>query len=250
MGYRETPGLIIKFIQINSNMKKVAIFDIDGTIFRSSLLIEITEALITEGIFKVSAKKYYAKQYQNWLDRKGSYEKYIDGVVRAFEANIKGTKYEDFLKISKKVIAVKRNHTYQYTRDLVKKLKRKNYFLMAISNSPKVIVDDFCKKLGFDKAYGRMYEIDEEGIFTGKIMYKEMISDKAKVLQRAIDKENLTIAGSIAVGDTESDIPMFKKVEKPVCFNPNRSLYIVAKKLGWKIVVERKDMFYEINPGK
>ena len=30
-------------------MKKVAIFDIDGTVFRSSLLIELTDALIQEG---------------------------------------------------------------------------------------------------------------------------------------------------------------------------------------------------------
>ena len=51
-----------------------------------------------------------------------------------------------------------------------------------------------------------MYEVNEKGIFTGKIMLREMISDKAKVLQRAIEKENLTIEDSIAVGDTESDI--------------------------------------------
>jgi len=227
-------------------MKKVAIFDIDGTIFRSSLLIEIMEALIDAGMFKKSTKKYYAKQYQNWINRKDSYEKYIDRVVRAFEINIKGVKYKDFLKISKKVIAVKQDRTYQYTRNLIKELKKKNYFLLAISNSPKVIVDDFCKQLGFNKAYGRMYEIDEKGIFTGKIMFREMISDKAKVLQRAIEKENLTIKNSIAVGDTESDISMFKMVEKVICFNPNKKLFGVAKKHGWKVIVERKDMFYEI----
>ena len=68
-------------------MKKVAIFDIDGTIFRSSLLIEITEALIDAGMFKKSAKKYYAKQHQNWINRKDSYDKYIDKVVKAFEIN-------------------------------------------------------------------------------------------------------------------------------------------------------------------
>ena len=231
-------------------MKKVAIFDIDGTIFRSSLLIEITEALIDAGMFKKSAKKYYAKQHQNWINRKDSYDKYIDKVVKAFEINIKGVKYKDFLKISKKVIAVKQDQTYQYTRDLIKELKKKKYFLLAISNSPKLIADDFCKQLGFDKTYGRMYEIDEKGIFTGNIMHLDMISDKANVLKRAIEKENLTIKDSIAVGDTESDISMFKMVSKPICFNPNRNLYSVAKKHDWKVIVERKDMFYEIQSGK
>lgn len=227
-------------------MKKVAIFDIDGTIFRSSLLIEITEALIDAGFFKPSIKKYYAEHCQNWLDRKGSYEKYIDGVVRAFENNIKGVKYEDFLKISKKVLAVKQERTYQYTRDLIKQLQKKNYYLLAISNSPEVIVSNFCKQLGFDKAYGRIYEVNEKGIFTGKILHEKIISDKANVLQRAVGKENLTIKGSVAVGDTESDIPMFKLVSQPICFNPNQSLYSVAERYGWKVIVERKDMVYEI----
>ena len=231
-------------------MKKVAIFDIDGTIFRSSLLIEITEALIAEGIFKPSIKKHYSKHYQDWLNRQGSYEKYIDGVVKAFDTNIKGKKYEDFLKISKRVVAIKQGQTYKYTRDLISQLKKKKYFLLAISNSPKMIVDDFCKQLGFDKAYGRMREINEKGIFTGKLMHEEIINNKANVLQRVMEKENLTIRGSIAVGDTESDIPLFKMVENPICFNPNKKLYNTAKKQGWKIIVERKDMVYEINPGK
>jgi len=39
-------------------MKKVAIFDIDGTIFRSSLLIELTDALIQEDIFPSKVEKY------------------------------------------------------------------------------------------------------------------------------------------------------------------------------------------------
>jgi len=231
-------------------MKKVAIFDIDGTIFRSSLLIEITEALIAEGIFKPSIKKHYSKHHKDWLNRHGSYEKYIDGVVEAFDANIKGKKYEDFMKISKRVVAIKQDQTYKYTRDLIRQLKKKKYFLLAISNSPKMIVDDFCKQLGFDKAYGRMREINEKKIFTGRLMHEDIINNKAKVLQRVMEKEKLTIKGSIAVGDTESDIPLFKMVDNPICFNPNKKLYNAAKKQGWKIIVERKDMVYEINPGK
>jgi HAD superfamily hydrolase (TIGR01490 family) len=227
-------------------MKKVAIFDIDGTIFRSSLLIEITEALIEAGIFKPSVKKIYAKTHQDWVSRKDTYDKYIWSVVRAFEQNIKGVQYSVFMKISKKVIASKKDLTYQYTRDLVRELQNKNYFLLAISNSPKVLVDDFCRQLGFDKSYGRMYEVDENGKFTGKTLYSVVIGYKSEVLKRAAEKECLTIKGSVAVGDTEADIPMFKIVDKPICFNPNKGLYTVAKKNKWKIVVERKDMFYEI----
>ena len=38
-------------------MKKVAFFDIDGTVFRSSLLIEVTNGLLNAGIFPAEARE-------------------------------------------------------------------------------------------------------------------------------------------------------------------------------------------------
>ena len=72
--------------------RKFAVFDIDGTIFRSSLLIESLEALINEGIFPRRARAVYARAYRDWLDRKGPYDAYIDKVIEAFHRNIKGVR--------------------------------------------------------------------------------------------------------------------------------------------------------------
>lgn len=227
-------------------MKKVAIFDIDGTIFRSSLLIEVTEALIDAGVLKSSLRNYYTKEHKRWKNRAGSYNDYIMGVVKAFEKNLKGVSYKDFEKVAKRVVREQQNQVYEYTRDLVKELKKKNYYLLAISNSPKLCVEEFGKKMGFDKVYGRMYEVDAKGFFTGKTMHLDLITDKARVIKRAVEKEGLTIKDSVGVGDTGADIPMFKTVERPICFNPNKELYTAAKKHGWQIVVERKDMVYKI----
>lgn len=227
-------------------MKKVAIFDIDGTIFRSSLLIEITEALTQEGIFPKEVRTIYTKSYENWSNRKGSYEKYISAVVKAFCQNIKGVRYDDFMRITKKVNSFHQSRVYRYTRNLIKDLKKKNYRLLAISNSPKGIVEEFCKGWGFNKVYGRIYEVGKNGKFTGKILYEDLISNKAEILQRAVEKENLTLAGSVGVGDSESDIAFLKMVEKPICFNPNRKLYQYAKRAGWEIIVERKNVIYRI----
>ena len=226
---------------------KVAIFDIDGTIFRSSLLIEATEALIQKGLVPLEMKNVYKKAYKNWADRKDSYDRYIEAVVKAFEENIKGINYGDFLKISKRIIDFYKNRVYRYTRDLVKELKKKNYYILAISNSPKALVDEFCKHFGFDKVYGRLLEINKKGKYTGKIMYVDLLNDKAKMLKRAVEKENLTLKDSVGVGDSESDIPFLKMVERPICFNPNSKLYQQAKQAGWEIIVERKDVIYRMN---
>lgn len=227
--------------------KKVAIFDIDGTIFRSSLLIEVTEALIEEGIFPDRVKKIYAKSFDTWLNRKDSYDKYIMDVVKAFEKNIASVKQADFDKVVKKVIGLKKGRVYRFTRELVKDLKKKNYFLLAISHSPRELVYQFCKNLGFDKVYARIYEVGDNGMFTGNTLHVDLISNKANILRRFIEKENLSLAESFGVGDSEGDIPFLTFVDNPICFNPNSKLYEHAKKAGWKIVVERKDVIYTIN---
>lgn len=228
-------------------MPHLAIFDIDGTIFRSSLLIELTDALVAEGVMPKGVSKEYARARERWLDREGSYEAYIDAVVVAFEGRIKGVRRDRFMRVARKVVARSGKRVYRYTRDLVRDLKRKGYFLLAISNSPRDVLVPFCRAWGFDKVYGRIYGTDAKGRFTGKTSYLDLISDKSKILSRAIEKEKLTLKRSVGVGDSEADIPFLAMVERPICFNPNAKLLAAAKRRGWKVVVERKDVVYGLD---
>lgn len=226
--------------------RKVAIFDIDGTVFRSSLTVELVEALVREGAFPARAKKMYEEAEKKWLDREGDYDGYVMAVVKAFMAELKGVDFEDFSRIGKSVIAEQKKHVYVYTRDLIQKLKKKNYYLVAISQSPKIILDEFCKHLGFNKVYGRVYPIGPLGKFTGEVADEHLIANKVNIVRRVIDREGLTIKDSYVVGDTEGDISMLELAENPICFNPNLKLYKYAKRMGWKIVVERKNVVYEL----
>ena len=226
--------------------KKVAFFDIDGTVFRSSLLIELVEQLIEEKIFPPQVKEEYTKQFEAWRDREGSYEDYINAVVKAFVKHLKGVFYGDLADIGRQVVAKQSKHVYRYTRDLIKALKADDYYLIAISQSPKTVLDDFCQQYGFDKVYGRLYEIGPQDNFTGVVTDEHLIANKANIVKRVVEKEGIELAGSIAVGDTEGDITLLEAVERPICFNPNKALYEYAKNMGWEVVVERKDVIYEL----
>lgn len=228
-------------------MKKVAIFDIDGTIFRSSLLVQIVDRLIEEGIFSKHKAQDFARQKMAWLDRKGGYDEYIQAVIKVFMQNIKGVPYADFSRIAEEVVAEQKDRVYRYTRDLIKVLKKKDFYLLAVSHSPKGVLDHFCKRLGFNKVYGLVYDIGPTDKFTGIITEKEFILNKAAVVQHAVAKEGLTLKGSVGVGDTESDIPFLNLVDEAICFNPNAKLYKHAKRHNWKVIVERKDVIYEIH---
>lgn len=226
--------------------RPVAVFDIDGTVFRSSLLIELVDRLILRGVIPEEARSVYEQAQVDWQDRNGDYEVYIKKVIVSFVKYIKGLPYGDVADIAGEIIEEKRNRIYRYTRDLIKELKEEGYFLLAVSHSPKFIVDGFAYELGFDKSYGTFYSSGASGRFTGEIEDEHIIMNKSATLLRAIEKENLTLTRSIGVGDTESDISMLDLVEVPIAFNPNRGLYRHALQHGWKTVVERKDVIYEI----
>lgn len=227
-------------------MQKAAFFDIDGTVFRSSLLIELVEGCIREGIFSSDARKGYEREFIDWKNREGSYEEYIYAVIHAFMEHIRGVRYADFADIGRNVVAEQGKYMYRYTRDLIADLLGKDYYLVAISQSPKSVLDEFCARLGFHKVYGRIYELGPQDRFTGVVIDEELISNKALIVKRVLDKEGLSQEGSIGVGDTEGDIPLLESVEMPICFNPNMALYTYAGEKKWPVVVERKDVVYTL----
>jgi len=227
-------------------MKKVAFFDIDGTVFRSSLLIELVEKLVEEGIFPKAAKEVYVEEGRLWRGREGEYGTYIKAVVDSYMRHIKGVHYGELADIARIVVAEQSTHVYRYTRDLIASLKRENYFIVAISQSPKTILDEFCREYGFDKVYGRIYEIGPQDRFTGKMVDVHLVENKANIVKRVLEKEDVTLEDSYGIGDTDGDIELLESIENPICFNPNAALFERAKRSDWKIVVERKDVIYEL----
>lgn len=225
--------------------KRVAFFDIDGTVFRSSLLIELVEALAAEGIFPAVATEEYQGERVAWLNRTGTYEDYVAAVIAVFKKHLRGVKYGQVADLGRQVVATKRQRVYRYTRDLLKKLKAEDYYLVAISQSPKWILDEFCAQYGFDKAYGRLYELGPQDSFTGQVIDEHLIQNKANIVKRVFEhNEELVRDESVAVGDTEGDLTLLESVSHPICFNPNKKLYTEAKRRGWEVVVERKDVIY------
>jgi HAD superfamily hydrolase (TIGR01490 family) len=250
--------LLMKTKTLTSNLSprgrgeqiRLAVFDIDGTIFRSSLVIELSHALVEKGIFPQSAKREIVKEYLAWLDRKGTYEAYINQVVKIYLKHIKNQHYTKVKRIAESVINYQKDRVYRYTRDLIKKLKKEKYFLVAISGSPSYIVEAYAKAIGFDLFFGTELEV-KNGKFTGKAVSLDSAFDKAGIVKGIAKKYPvINLKKSLAVGDTEGDIAMLSLVGNPVAFNPNLELAKVAQKNKWQIVVERKDVIYNISKFK
>ncbi len=233
----------------NMKKNKLAVFDIDGTIFRKNLHFELINELAWMKIFPSVARNTLTEVYANWLKHEGTYEDYRKALVSLYATHIKGCSYEDVIKASKIVVPFHAKRTYIYAEKLMKKLRAEHYHLIAVSGSPIEVVEEYNNHyLKFDKVFGSVYALDEERRYTGEAFF-EPSKNKGIIVQQYRDEHKLTLADSYGVGDTESDITFLRLVEHPIAFNPNQNLKSVAEKEGWKIVVEKKDVVYEISDG-
>lgn len=223
--------------------KPIAVFDIDGTVFRSSLLIELNARLAALGVFPEQQRARVAKVREAWLDRKGSYADYIQLIIDLYAKDIAGVSVATVERVSRQMIAEQRHRVYVYTRDLIARL-RGTHTLIIISLSPLEVVQAFQKAYRFHLISGTPY-LRKGTKFLGGVA-PEALFDKKKILERLIEANRLSLKGSIGVGDTESDIGFLQMMDRPIAFNPNALLYRTAKKRHWSIVVERKDVIYEL----
>jgi len=226
--------------------EKIAIFDIDGTIFRKNLAAELINELVWMGVFDKSVGQELSRHYVNWLNHEGVYEDYRRALIDLYGKNIVGCQKEDVIRASRKMAPYYKHRTYIFANNLIKKLKAENYCIIAISGSPMEVVEEYNRYLDFDEVYGSVYEADEKGVYTGKIIFEPPIH-KGHVAKQYLTENNLTLKDSYGVGDTESDARVLEIVENPIAFNPNSNLKKIAEEKGWRIVVEKKDVIYEIN---
>lgn len=228
-------------------MKKLAVFDIDGTIFRSSLVIELLYELIEHSLYPKSILKFVEKDYQRWLNRQAHYEGYINKIVEAHISHIKDVNVSKYREVEQIVVQKHKGKVYRFTRDLISQTKKEGYFLFALSGSPLGIVEKFAKEMGFDGWLGSEYEIID-GVFTGRVLADPFSNGKDKALHEYLVSNNINadLSKSLAVGDSFGDIPLLSMVGNPIAFNPDLKLAAIAKTKNWRVVVERKDVIYEL----
>lgn len=226
-------------------MNKFAVFDIDGTLIRWQLYHVMATKLAKTGALGAEAQTKLKDALMTWKRREDqdSFKQYEKLLVELYENALQRISAKQFDKLALEVINEYKDQTYSYTRNLLKKLKGDGYMLFIISGSHEELVEQIGKYYGFDDWIGTVYERAED-TFSGKMSVAAHNKDQA--LRLLVERNSVTLSGSIGIGDTKSDAAMLEIVERPIAFNPDKSLLAVAKEKGWKIVIERKNVVYEL----
>jgi HAD superfamily hydrolase (TIGR01490 family) len=225
--------------------RRFAVFDIDGTLIRWQLYHAVVDHLVKLGHLEAGEFEKIKIARLEWKIRsdKASFKTYEWEIIKAYEAALKKINPAQLNEAIDSVFSEYKDQVYIYTRQLITDLKGKDYLLFAISGSQSEIVDKIADYYGFESALGTIYE-QKDNKFTGAKVFHA--KDKAAALRSLVREYKLGMEGSLAIGDSQSDVKMLELVEQPIAFNPERELYEHAKAKGWKIVIERKNVVYEL----
>jgi len=229
-----------------------AFFDIDGTIYRNSLLIEhfnklIQYDLVDPGVYDSRVKE----NYKLWDERKGDYDKYLEGLADTYKDVIKGLPeaYNDF--VSDQVMQTKGGKVYKYTRGMIRRHKEQGHLVIFISGSPDFLVSRMAERFGAADFCGSVYHT-EQGKLTGEISPMWDAKHKLQAIDRFCQKYDIALPESYAYGDTNGDVTMLRLVGHPRAVNPSRELLRAlggdpVLKAKTDVIIERKDVIYKVN---
>ncbi|MCL4357368.1 HAD family phosphatase [Patescibacteria group bacterium] len=223
-----------------------AVFDIDGTLIRWQLYHAMADALVKFGIISKDDYQSIITMRMSWKKRHSpnSFSDYENVLIRLIRRALTGLEYETFANICTAVVERYQDQVYVYTRDTLNRLQEQGYLTFAISTSPSELVGQVASYYNFDDFSGSRYLI-KEGRLSGKTQLL-LKSGKQHQLAALIKRHGAVEKGSIGIGDTAIDIGMLEMVERPIAFNPARKLFEHANKHGWDIVVERKNVVYQL----
>lgn len=228
--------------------RKFAVFDIDGTLFRSGLYREVFYELYKMGVLPNDLTEQTTEKHREWRHRihGNAFEEFEKIMVDGLDSYLTKLRIADYEEAVKRVLDKKAENIYVYTHRLLKELQDDGYFTIAISGSQEELVEPFARRNNFDAWVGQKWERGGE-YFTGNVVKTH--TGKDKIIEALVDQYDLTYTESYAVGDSNGDSGMLNVVEHPIAFNPTHELLDKALENGWKIVIERKSVSYELEGG-
>ena len=229
-------------------MNIAAIFDVDGTIFRDSLLLRHMDKCVDYDVFPSMVQEEVKPYFHAWKNRELGYEEYLKHAVRIYTQYLNGKSIDDIQFVAKQVIKKDAKKLYHYTAERIKWHKEQGHKIVFISGSPNFLVEPLAKELGVDIEYSTLYRTSDQ-TYTGEVIPMWDKHSKQRALNELQEYHHIDLKKSYAYGDTMGDITMLTTVGNPIAINPNQKLLNKLQELDKdvKIVVERKDVIYHIN---
>ena len=126
---------------------------------------------------------------------------------------------------------------YPEMRDLVQAHRYRGHTVVLSSSALTIQVDPVAQFLGIPNTLSNMFETDDDGVLTGKVV-KPIIwgPGKARAVLKFATERGIDLADSYFYADGDEDIALMELVGNPRPTNPGDKMAETARKRGWPIL--------------
>ena len=228
------PGSVAEVMASPSGPKVGAFFDMDGTLVAGFTGVILTRERFRNGDMGVG--ELISMVGMGLSHQFGRIE--FEALIGKATDVLRGRPLADLQKIGDKLFLEKiEKRIYPEMRDLVQAHRERGHTVVLSSSALTIQVDPVAQFLGIPNTLSNMFEVDDDGVLTGKVV-KPVIwgAGKANAVAKFAAERGIDLAESYFYADGDEDIALMELVGKPRPTNPGDKMAETARKRGWPIL--------------
>jgi HAD superfamily phosphoserine phosphatase-like hydrolase len=213
---------------------KLAILDLDGTLYAGTLGIDLLNELARRKLFQPKAFEKALQIMEAYVRGELGREELAAHIYRLYGEGIVGLTQEQVEQAAAAAWDRNKHRVFPFVGELLWTLSRRDYTTVLMTGSPTEIVSQFTRSYAFDHVYSAGFQL-QEGRYTGRILSSPAVAgQKRNMLQRLSRELEADLSVSLVLGDSENDFEMFDLVGVPIAMNVQGALSLQFQSKGWK----------------
>jgi HAD superfamily hydrolase (TIGR01490 family) len=216
--------------------RAAAFFDLDRTLMAGSSGMHFARAASRNGMVSRALLARWGLEHVRFR-LQGSTDARTAEVLSQVKELLAGVPERDIERMAPDLLAGVLPRIYPPMLDEVRAHQDAGRATFIVSAAGNGLVEILARVLGMDGGIGTRYEVDGDGLLTGRIVepfvYRE---GKVEAMRAFAAQHDVGLAASWAYSDSASDLPMLRAVGRPVAVNPDAELARVAAEEGWRVM--------------
>jgi HAD superfamily hydrolase (TIGR01490 family) len=216
--------------------RAAAFFDLDKTLMAGSSGMAFGRAAFRSGLVGRRVLLGWGIEHLRYR-LKGSTDATTQQVMAQVEELLGGIPSRDIARLTPDLLAGILPRIYPQMLAEVREHQDAGRAAFIVSAANHELVELLAEVLQMEGGIGTRYEVDADGVLTGRIEDPFMYGEgKVEALRHFASAHDLDLADSWAYSDSASDLPMLRAVGNAVVVNPDAELTAIAKHEGWRIM--------------
>jgi len=213
-----------------------AFFDLDRTLMAGSSGMHFARAAYRSGMVSRARLARWGVEHVRFRLR-GSTDARTAQVLSQVKELLAGVPERDIERMGPDLLAGVLPRIYPKMLEEVRAHQDAGRATFIVSAAGNGLVEMLARVLGMDGGIGTRYEVDGDGMLTGRIVEPFVYGDgKVAAMKLFAEEHDIDLTASWAYSDSASDLPMLRAVGNPVAVNPDAELAKLAVDEGWRIM--------------